>query len=281
MATHIVESETGWWEMATGAPAAELRGLVGRYVGYREHSGVRMLQREVPTGFVGLILSFGPSIRVLDSGTSTELTSFVAAVSDRWACTQYPGDQHGVQIDVTPVAAGMILGTRMGEFGTQVVDLVEALGPPGRRLIEQLAERTRWAERFALLDRFFIDRLGTAHQPSPAAAWAVRRIRATRGRAGVAELAAALHCSTRYLSEQVRTHVGVGPKQFARIVRARHAITLLDSGRLRLTEIAERCGYTDQAHFGRDFLRITGCSPGTWCTEPFAESWTGSDLFYE
>lgn len=62
------DTETGWWEMVTRQPARQLRGGVRRYTGYRENSYVPYQRREIPTGDVALIMSFGPRIRVLGLG---------------------------------------------------------------------------------------------------------------------------------------------------------------------------------------------------------------------
>lgn len=274
LVTHSEQTDSGWWEMSTCPPSPALRGLVSRYVGYREHALLPVRRREVPNGQVALILSFGPSIRVFDPSRPDDgerpLTSFVAAVGGRWAETEYLGEQYGLQIDVSPLAAGMILGTRMGEFGGVTVDLDDALGAAGRGLVERLVETRDWTGRFDLVDAFLLSRLAKAHAPSPAAAWAWRRLRETEGAASVAGLAEQLGCSTRYLSAQVRAHVGVPPKLLARILRVQHAIRLLDSSPASLSTIAGICGYADQAHLGRDFLDIAGVSPGRWAAGPLA-----------
>lgn len=257
---------SGWWEMSVAAPAPALHGHVMRYVGYREHAVLPVRRRELPTGLVSLIVSFGPSIRVVNPACAAggqELTSFVAAVGGRFAETEYLGDQYGVQIDLTPLAAGMILGTRMGQVGTRPLDLVEALGPEGQRLVERLVCVADWQSRFAALDVFLTGRLGRAHAPSPAAAWAWARLRESQGRISVGALAEQQGCSTRYFSGQVRAHVGVGPKLLARVLRLQHAIRLLDADNA-LAVVAARCGYADQAHFGREFREIAGVSPGVW-----------------
>ncbi|MCP3805104.1 helix-turn-helix domain-containing protein [Allokutzneria sp. A3M-2-11 16] len=260
------QTEAGSWEVFSRPPAAGLRGFVARYLGYREHALLPVRRREVPTGRVALILSFGPTIRVV--GGPGELGSFVAVVGNRWAETEYVGEQYGVQVDVTPLAAGMVLGTRLGEFTGVAVDLVDVLGATGRRLVEQLADAPGWAERFDLLDAFLLARLSGAHSPSPAAAWAWTRLRETNGQASVASLADQFGCSTRYLSAQVLAHVGVPPKQLARVLRVQHAIQLLGTGAAALATTASVCGYADQPHFGRDFLDITGTTPGAWAAHP-------------
>jgi AraC-like DNA-binding protein len=56
--------------------------------------------------------------------------------------------------------------------------------------------------------------------------------------------------------------VGLTPKAFAQILRFDKGIRRLRrEGRRSLAEVAQDCGYYDQAHFNRDFRRFAGTTP--------------------
>ena len=261
------ESEHGWWELTSREPHESLRGLVRRYVGYREWSAVPVRRREVPTGDVSLIASFGPRIEVRDEHdpglVRHRLTSFVVPVDDAWAVTEYTGEQHGVEVTLTPPAAGRLLGVPLHQLAEQVLELEDVLGAEGRLLVERLAGAADWSACFDVLDTVLPDLLMRGREPSPAASWAWRRLWATGGRVPIGALVDELGCSHRYLLSEFRRHVGVRPKTLARVLRCQMAIRLLDAGQ-SLPEVAVRCGYADQAHLNLDFRRITGLSPDGW-----------------
>ncbi|WP_063758470.1 AraC family transcriptional regulator [Kibdelosporangium aridum] len=251
-------SETGWWEMVSRQPAEPLRPVVRQYVGYRENSLVPVRRREVPTGDVALIMSFGPRIDVVGGGA---YGSFAAAVSDTWSDTEYIGEQYGLEVMITPLGASRLLGVPLDVLNGVVVDLEDLIGAKAKRLIEHLAELPDWPSRFAVMDAVLPRWLDEGRPPSPMVEYAWQRIAETQGRVSIGTLVDELGCSRRYLLTQFRSHIGVPPKSLARVLRCRHAMRLLRSGGRSIGDIAHECGYFDQSHLNRDFKLITGIVP--------------------
>lgn len=259
--------DDGWMEMAERDASPRLSGYVRGYVGYREDSLTAVRRTEIPTGDVSVIISFGPSIQLLDPDeidtVRAKLTSFVAAIGTAPAYTEYRGARFGVELTMTPLGAGMVFGVPMGEFTAQTMDLVDVLGPSADHLAERLAEAPDWAARFALLDTELHARLSAARAPSPVAMAAWRRLTDTDGRLPIADLVSEIGCSHRHLLATVRQNTGVSPKELARLLRVRAAIARLAAGHPFAT-VAYDCGFSDQAHLNRDLRRITGSTPSGW-----------------
>jgi len=252
-------------ERAERGPAAFARGVVHRYCGYR-HEGTGAARRlEVAQDQVTVILGFGPPLRVGGpTRAPADEHSFVAPLHDSYAVTEELGSLSGIQVDLSPLGAHMLFGVAMHELSAHlVVALEEVLGREGRELVERLEGLGTWDERFAALDTFIARRLDRAPRPAPDAVWAWRRLRESGGRIGIAALTRELGCSPRHLTARFREQVGVPPKAAARLVRFQRAIALLgrDDGR-RFAEIAQLCGFYDQAHLNRDFRELAGTSPG-------------------
>jgi AraC-like DNA-binding protein len=255
--------ELGWWEMAYRAPHPLLAGQVLRYCGYEEQTVEPLRRLEAPFAGVVLILNFGERLRLVDAaGNDGWHSSFTGGLSDGPTFTEHPGSQHGIQVDLTPPAARALLGVPLRELTNRVVNLDDILGRAAPELIERLYELPGWAERFGALDELLSERLASAALP-PALQAAWTRLTETRGRVEIEELAAQLGYSRRHLSARFGEELGLLPKTYARVLRFEHAADRLsrDDG-ARFAEIAQDCGYYDQAHLNRDFREFAGTTPG-------------------
>ncbi|TVQ98039.1 MAG: helix-turn-helix domain-containing protein [Spirochaetaceae bacterium] len=80
----------------------------------------------------------------------------------------------------------------------------------------------------------------------------------------VADLATELGLSPDRARHVVREACGESFRRLLEQTRMSAAAALLLNSRLPVSEVAERCGYTDSAAFGRSFARVHGASPSAW-----------------
>jgi AraC-type DNA-binding domain-containing proteins len=91
-------------------------------------------------------------------------------------------------------------------------------------------------------------------------AWS--RLVSSGGRASIGGIVRAAGCSQKHLIAQFREEIGLSPKTLARVLRFGRAVQIIkEGGGGRLVEIAQDCGYYDQAHFSRDFRAFAGVTP--------------------
>jgi AraC-like DNA-binding protein len=259
------ESEADRWEMVRAAPDPRLRAHVLSYCSYDERTTSFVRRRELPSVRVVVIVNLGEPIRVFSpghGGWSEQAVGFVAGLHDTYALTETSGSQAGMQIDLTPVGAHLLFGLPMDELAQRVVTLEELFGAEGVLFREALAEAPGWLERFALVDEFLIELLDDARSPVPSVTRALHRLHESGGRVPVGAIAAEIGCSRRHLISRFREQVGVTPKLLARILRFERAVALVDAGtEMGWAEIAQACGYYDQAHMIRDFNQFAGSPP--------------------
>ncbi|AWN15126.1 GlxA family transcriptional regulator [Salinisphaera sp. LB1] len=170
--------------------------------------------------------------------------------------------------DVTPVADRLFVVDRdriTCSGGTAAADLAAWM-------IERHLGKT-WAQKsmhILLIDRA---RSGNTAQPQPTV---YDRIADNRVRRAILlieqhlgdpittpELASMLNISRRQLERVFRDELGMSPSRFSRTLRLRYGYWLLSNTDRSIADISIECGFTDNAHFARQFRELFGFTPAS------------------
>ena len=120
----------------------------------------------------------------------------------------------------------------------------------------------------AEVEDFLIGKLLKAHFDLKQIQIAAQMLYREKGQFRVSELADYCNLSERQLQRQFQDVIGVSPKTLARTIRFEEIRSrLMFSPETNLTDLAYEFGYTDQAHFIRDFKDFTGKTPGEFALE--------------
>ena len=169
-------------------------------------------------------------------------------------------DVIGVRIR-TPMTAAA-LDTSLWNVRDALLPADDVLGGWTRDLLAALGACSTAAARLPRLSEG-LALLARRARPAPAlVAEAVAGIERTHGRARIERLADRAGVSRRHLERRFRDHVGLTPKELARIVRVQQALRVISSGAESTgAGVAAVCGYADQAHLIRDFQALVGKTP--------------------
>jgi AraC-like DNA-binding protein len=165
-----------------------------------------------------------------------------------------------------PGGAYPFFGVPMSELTNRIVSIDTLWGADGARLRERLGDTASVSERLHVLEGVLTERIQRGDVFEPAGAYVVRRavrlITEATELPRVEGLARELGISPRHLRRAFEDVVGVGPKEFARVVRFQRAVrasqraTTPDWG-----AIAAATGYYDQSHLITEFKALTGVTP--------------------
>jgi AraC-like DNA-binding protein len=183
--------------------------------------------------------------------------------------TRLTGDGWAVGVMLAP-AAGYLLARRpVAELTDRHVDLAEVLGQAGTRLVERvraaMGPDPRCEQAHAAAIAACADVL-RPYLPVDAEGELVNRLVAHVEQDSsvlrVAQLCEAFGMSERALQRLVHRRLGLTPKWLISRRRLQEAAERLRAGPASLAETAAALGYADQAHFTRDFSRVTAQTPG-------------------
>ena len=183
------------------------------------------------------------------------------------------GDLSGLGVKLRPGAFHALFGIPASELTNQVIGLDEVLGQAAIELIERLAAEANPTDRVRCLERTLLNCMRPDHHRDDLIAQqlvaAVQQLPAMP----VAKLAEELGYSARQLQRKLNEIVGLSPRLYQRLCRFEKALDLIpvSSGpqKINWATLALNCGYSDQAHFIRDFHEFAGCTPGHYLASSY------------
>jgi AraC-like DNA-binding protein len=142
-------------------------------------------------------------------------------------------------------------------------DLAQVLPRLAETLLEPLAKTRNAGEAAGRLAETIVRRAsGIPARRPEMAAHALDLVRRTGGRVTVESVAGRMGIPLRTLRRQVRQEAGISLKEYARITRFLHAVTLADrSTSPAWAAIAADTGFCDQSHLVRECRALSGLAP--------------------
>lgn len=175
----------------------------------------------------------------------------------------FSGAQHFVGVQLEASACQRLFALPASTLVNRVLG-GEELGFGLHRLHERLAEAPGFAHQAALLEGWLLRRVTRPrHEPRAAPAYLLAA-QARRPEAPTREAARQLGLSERHLRRLWLDWQGLGPEAWLRTRRFTLALQLMDAQAPKLADLAQQAGYSDQAHFNREFRRHAGLSPGEY-----------------
>ncbi|MDP9382658.1 MAG: AraC family transcriptional regulator [Chloroflexota bacterium] len=147
-------------------------------------------------------------------------------------------------------------------FAGSSISLLRAFGRDGKVLEEAILAAQHDAEKIEIAESFLLERLPARDENVALVSQIVERIMMDRELTRVEDVASQCNMSTRSLQRLFHQYVGVGPKWVIQLYRLHEAAEQIAQGRAAdWSARALDLGYTDQAHFIKDFKAILGVSP--------------------
>jgi AraC-like DNA-binding protein len=219
-----------------------------------------------PTGGFGIVFNFGDQLRLDAQPLSAPV--FLDGVNTMTRSMGFTGHIELMGIRFREGGAFPFLGIPLIAVQNQL-NVLDALGDVSlRRLHTRLLEAGSVAARIGLVEGWLLQRLSMGATRSALIPVSLARLReetATlrRGsrRHSIPELAQDLAVSQRQLEYLYRSQVGMSPSQYFRLQRIETARLMLAQQKQPNTYLAAELGYSDQAHFIRDFSAVIGMTP--------------------
>ncbi len=270
-------------ETCVRLPAAALRPYIRHYAGYHFTGLSPGTLVGLPSSSIDLIISLAAPIELLRAPDAAQrpgsYQALLAGLQDRPAIVGSTDTAFGLHLFFTALGARSVLGVPSADLASRIVDLSDIWGASGQHLVDALVSARTWPQRFEILDRAFLARLGNheidAERSRTEISWAWDELARAHGCVPVQRLAREIGWSRRHFGERFRAVMGVAPKSVARVFRFERACRLIKDQRLPLAQVAAVCGYFDQSHLTREWHLLVGSSPQAWIARelPFLQDY--------
>lgn len=153
-------------------------------------------------------------------------------------------------------------GVPASEVHQNYADMEAVAGSQFKDFCSRLRETESTEEMISLTEEYLFNKISSNKVNLYYLNLAAELIRNYNGNITIPELAGKVYISSRQLEREFKQKIGISPKGYMRIARLNDVNRKIISGRrIDLTEVSFSSGYSDQAHFIRDFKQFTGESP--------------------
>lgn len=269
------DSDLGHWTAGVWQPP-ELRPWVDRFW-YSEGTTGSARERLLPNGMLELAVCLGDPHRLVVGRGSETLRTCLTGLQTSAVVIEHPEWHRVLGLRLRPAGAYALLSRPMGELCGYTIGLPDLLGSTAVELAERCHAARSIEDCFARAAAWVCAHVERSAGFSPAVAWCVARIEESGGRIAIADLRDRTGLTKTRLGALFREQLGVLPKAYARIVRFRRALALLDAGPASLAEAALDAGYYDQSHMTTEFREMGGVTPREFLAQRYPGSTSAAD----
>jgi len=218
-----------------------------------------------PDGCVELIFNFGSPYLLRTTSPPTPLPeAIIVGFQNKTLPILVRGTVKVVAARLFVWGALALLQDDTGSLANTVTPLGEGWSALVQRLREH-ATQGRYDEARTTLEDFLVQQAVARTYDPKLVQTAAKFLHRTKGQFRITDLADACDSSVRQLERGFHRAVGVTPKTFARTLRFVEAQRrLMFEPEADLTALAYDCGFSDQAHFIKEFKAFTGKTPGEY-----------------
>lgn len=254
----------------THIPAFPLDKFVKIFIYYEGVQHAHNIDRFLPNGDTEILIDFHDTPQyIYDNETLKEIQAcnHVWASGLRTEPITIPSGNNAAMMVIAfkKGMAAAFFPFPMDELADCVVDADLVWGSDFGHLRERLLDTRDIDLRFKTVEDFLIRQFRSQLNINPCVEFALNEMRTRPDEISIGRMNEKIGYSQKHFTQMFRSHVGVTPKSFLKIMRFQKAILEIDKARsIDWGQISQDCGFYDQAHFINDFKHFSGFTPAKY-----------------
>lgn len=220
-----------------------------------------------PNGLNALVFNYGDRYRVFQGGRIFDPAQYFIAGQATSSYRLLLSNRIAMAgIVFKPTALRKLIGIAASKFTDQRIDLSAILPETNlKRVLESLYLSTSIAEKYTILERFLYELISSKKITDNYVDQAYHIIKASKGNIKIDNLSKMLSVCPRHFRRTFYREVGVSPKEYIRIIRlGQVCYHLINQNDINWHDVIYQCGYFDQSHFIKDFIKFIGRKPSEY-----------------
>jgi AraC-like DNA-binding protein len=223
----------------------------------RDHAHPDAVRTIYPDGCCELIAHLGEPPHAFDARTGWRPQARQLFAAQQRTAVRLRAAVDCVGVRLQPAASAAVVDAP-GNWRDRIADLAEIDAGFAARFAA--AARSHVDANDAALWALLEERL-LRYAPDARIETAIAELAATGGRARIEATATFVGMGLRSFQKRFLECVGLGAKEYARLLRLQATIRALDGDDSPLSQLASDAGFADQAHATRELARLTGLTP--------------------
>ena len=260
----------------THEPPAPFNDLIESIFHFKDFQPDHSIERVIPTGHVFLIFELdGMERRTYNSESlepeATFRKAWVSGLHHDHLSISAHDDSEMFVVQFKAFGAYPFLQLPMYEIANRVVPGDQFSHHHLFNMRQQLFDGATSDDKFAVADDWLAANFDQSLSP-PQSIIDIVALLQSQPAAKLKEVVESFDGTQKHLISQFKKYVGITPKQYQRVLRFNDVFVQMQGDQfLSWSDIAYRCGYSDQSHFIREFKTFSGFIPEHFLSEEFDE----------
>jgi AraC-like DNA-binding protein len=255
------------------APDPPLSRFVELLWYYRNGPQSHAKERLMPDGCISIVINLAEDqTRLYDPDDARKIVTLDGCILSGPHTKSFAIDtdeqNHVLGISFRPAGAVPFLKLPSTELCDLHLPLTDLWGPLARQLRDRVLEAPTPLAKLRTVELALVERAAGIFDDHPTVEFAVKAFLRAPQTANITKIVSETGFSSRRFIELFKYHVGLPPKLFCRVRRFQSVLRHISSGRaVRWADVAQDCGYFDQAHFIHDFRSFSGINPTKYLSD--------------